>query len=188
MFRTTKEYGETPEEIRLVSGDVLLTVTKVEGKKVTGWFYTDWWNTETVVSLLKGTPCAYADWTSERLLDAQDERGDFTDPLRCECEACLIGDGLTYDRSHGEFGGTESMTVEVPYYAEPNVGDRIRVTALFAQKDVEGCEDIHGWNDRTLERTHSTRSHCWTEWTALIAEPWSTGVALYALEGEKANA
>lgn len=173
MFRTTKEYGETPEGKRLVSGEALLTVTEVEGNSVTGWFYTDWWDTETVVSLLKNTPCAYADWTHEQFVEAQDERNDWTNPLNCKCADCLIGDGLTYERTHGECGGTESITVWLKESdTTPKVGDRVVFSGVFTQEDLEGGEDIHGWNEVTLERTHSTRSHRWTEWTALGGEVW----------------
>ena len=188
MFRITKDYGETPEEQRLVSGDALLTVTNVEGDSITGWFYTDWWDTETVVSLLRGTPCEYADWTDEQLLDAQDERYDFTNPLRCKCAACLIGDGLTYERTHGECGETELVTVKVPYWWEPtSEGDRLMVSGIFMTSEVYGSDDRHGISDYTLSPTTYCGSVRWREWEGLHLNPWTAKTALYYL-ADHANA
>lgn len=144
-----------PSGERLVSGDALLTVTKVEGDRVTGWFYTEWWHDEIAAALLRNTECEYGELGED-----------------CECADCLIGDGLTYDRSHGEYHA-ESVTFEW-LWQSVNEGDRLTVTALFALEDMEGVDDVHGWSG--MERTVSSRGHHWTEWTVLMARPLAVEV------------
>lgn len=180
MFRITKEYGDTPEGKRLMSGDAMLTVTKVEGTKVTGWFYTEWWRTEVAVALLRRTDCLYD--SEEAWLEATDNGNSDSD---CPCAACQSeGD---YDRHWAEYHA-EVATVEVPDWWEPRVreGDRLMVSGIFTTEDLEGSDDRHG-----VTAGGSSTTYCgtvrWTEWEALHLHPWHTKVALYHL-ADHANA
>lgn len=183
MFRITKEYGETPEGKRLVSGDAMLTVTKVEGTKVTGWFYTEWWRDEVAVALLRNTECLYG--TDEEWLDATDNGNNDCD---CPCAACQSeGD---YDRHWADFHA-EMATVEVPTWWERwesrvSEGDRLMVSGIFTTEELEGSDDRHG-----VTAGGSSTTYCgtvrWTEWNALHLYPWHKKVALYRL-ADHANA
>lgn len=181
MFRITKEYGETPEGKRLMSGDAILTVTKVEGDSVTGWFYTEWWRDEVAVALLRNTECLYADEMA--WIEAQDN-GE-TDDTECLCASCLSeGD---YDHHWGDYN-YEMATVRVPTWWNPGVskGDHIMVSGIFTTEDLEGSDDRHG-----VTAGGSSTTYCgtvrWTEWDILRLHARRTKAVLPLL-ADHANA
>lgn len=147
----------------LFEGEALLTVTKVDGESVTGWFHGDWWDRDIVRALLLNTPCAYEG--SEVTVN---EKGEFVNTLKCECASCIIatdGDGFPYDDSW--WGEGAEITVLLPDTAAKE-SDRIIVTGLFTRESLSGSDDRHGITSGLSSTTYSA-TVSWDEWKALEA-------------------
>lgn len=162
---------ETKHELRdgrtLCEGEVILTVEKVKGESVTGWFRPEWWDDDIARALVLDTPCEFRAYDEEDI--PLDENGWFLNTLGCRCSSCLItdggGDAFPYDDRWWGDGAT--VTVILPR-TKAKSGDHIVVGGLFVRERLEGSDDRHGITSG-LSSTTYCGSVSWDEWRALEA-------------------